>query len=209
MLSLAFNPQLFIQSVAFASAESVREFPHISYFLFPCPSTKLLSESTVRVSSKCLPSPKFPPTVVCGICHSYCSRLHTHLPDAPRAAPAAASHLWLAELMSWLKDRHSAPCSTGRNTQRSPQPHFNTLSRGAIKTQVISRNLISTVALTKPYQKRANPFAASTSCVHSCCLAFAPAAYPTLTFLPQSGTFLCRLLSSVHPLSSRSASHPE
>lgn len=60
-----------------------------SHLLFPCPSTKLIPESTVRVSSKCLPGPKFAPTVVCGAFTISAVPGCTHLPDAPRGCPSS------------------------------------------------------------------------------------------------------------------------
>lgn len=121
-----------------------------SHLLFQCPSAKLLPESTVQVSCKGFPFPRFLPPVVRVAFAIPTARGSTHPPEAPGAAPAAASHLQLVELMPWPKDRHSAPRSTRRNTQPEPQPHFKTLSRRQCRPKLFPQTLISTVAPTKP-----------------------------------------------------------
>lgn len=201
------------QSAAFASTESVKKENFltslISALLNPTPAGKHCS---VVLSVPSLPQV---PAYRCSVRVAFAISAAlgcTHTPAAPGAAPAAASHLQLAELMLWPRESDSAPRSarsTCGNTQPQPQLHCKTLSRRQSRPKLFPEPRFPLLPYQSLHQRRANAFAASTSCIHSCLLAFAAVAYPTVASLPQSGTFLCGLLNSAHPLSSRSASHPE
>lgn len=121
------------QSAAFASTESVKKENFltslISALLNPTPAGKHCS---VVLSVPSLPQV---PAYRCSVRVAFAISAAlgcTHTPAAPGAAPAAASHLQLAELMLWPRESDSAPRSarsTCGNTQPQPQLHCKTLSR--------------------------------------------------------------------------------